>query len=143
MSIIINGLEMPQNIGRIVTIYPDGRVTEPSIDGEQIVGNAVETTDMRTMSDYISRKENIEAIRSECERLIDSLKAIPLEVIPLEDARTMVRGKWIPKLTQFAESADICSCSVCGNPVWIYKDNSQPWNFCPNCGADMREVKTV
>lgn len=46
MSIIINGMEMPQNIGRNVTIYPDGRVAESSIDGEKTVGTAVETTDV-------------------------------------------------------------------------------------------------
>lgn len=66
-----------------------------------------------------------------------------IKSIPAADVRPVVRGKWIPQLTQFAESADICTCSVCGDTVWIYKDNSHPWNSCPNCGADMRDVKTV
>lgn len=92
MSILINGLKMPQNIGRIVTIYPDGRVAEYTLMGERIVGNVVETTDVRPV----------------------------------------VSGKW-----EFRNTDELISkawtCSKCGRRK-VFKTN-----FCPNCGADMRE----
>ena len=43
------------------------------------------------------------------------------------------KGKWI----------DDCSCSICH---WIHEDDKgfallTNYNFCPNCGADMRKEK--
>ena len=50
--------------------------------------------------------------------------------IPTADVRPVVRGKW----EHFG--SDVFRCSECGYGI-------QPWNigvnFCPNCGADMRE----
>lgn len=40
------------------------------------------------------------------------------------------QGEW--KETDFPESA-LCECSVCGFDLGAYS-----FNFCPNCGADMR-----
>ena len=48
--------------------------------------------------------------------------------IPAADARPVVRGKWIK-----IKYRSICrDCSFRG---------FASWNFCPNCGADMREEK--
>lgn len=49
-----------------------------------------------------------------------------MELIPAADVRPVVRGKW---------ETDTCHvyCSICGE----YENNKS--NFCPNCGADMRE----
>lgn len=58
----------------------------------------------------------------------DIIKA--LESIPAADVRPVVRGEW--------ENAgsDVWKCSRCGYGI-------MPWNagvnFCPNCGADMKE----
>lgn len=44
------------------------------------------------------------------------------------------RGKWI----DYANSH--CECSVC-HTKWSYFQNEvECFEFCPNCGADMREV---
>ncbi len=44
------------------------------------------------------------------------------------------RGKWI-----WVEHSvfEICKCSICGYCSQL--KIPQPYNFCPNCGADMRE----
>ena len=55
-----------------------------------------------------------------------------VEDFPAADVRPVVRGKW--------ENAgsDVWTCSVCGYGI-------MPWNagvnYCPNCGADMREER--
>lgn len=43
------------------------------------------------------------------------------------------KGKWIGK-----PIAGYCTvqCSVCKN---MFRENNGRWNFCPDCGADMRE----
>lgn len=44
------------------------------------------------------------------------------------------RGRWLK--TDYVDGDDqpMCRCSECG-----YLFNWTGWNFCPNCGADMRE----
>ena len=42
MSILIKGMDLPKAVGVNVTIFPDGRVVEYRVDGERIVGNAVQ-----------------------------------------------------------------------------------------------------
>ena len=66
------------------------------------------------------------------EDMIERLQ-VAIRRIHAADVRLVVRGKWlsysdpiIPDLT--------CYCSKCGST------NERMANFCPNCGADMREV---
>ena len=57
---------------------------------------------------------------------------------PTVDAVPVVRGKWME-----IPEAEMFMCSECGEPglsfddVYVY--DLKPANFCPNCGADMRE----
>ena len=58
--------------------------------------------------------------------------------IPAADVWPVVRGKWEPGETIFfcgVEHTAPRICSVCGRSAL-----DKPWYFCPNCGADMREV---
>lgn len=54
------------------------------------------------------------------------------------DAVPVVHGRWME-----IPEAEMFMCSECGEPglsfddVYIY--DLKPANFCPNCGADMRE----
>lgn len=62
-----------------------------------------------------------------------------LESLPAADVAPVVRGEWV-------DMGDFEQCSVCtgthlkeftsyyGKVTWVRS------NFCPNCGADMREV---
>ena len=54
----------------------------------------------------------------------------------VQDAPSVERpkGRWIPP--DFV-SDDFWTCSTCG-VEWFMEDDGG-WNFCPNCGADMRE----
>ena len=54
---------------------------------------------------------------------------LTLDKLPAADVRPVVRGKW-QKIGQFGV---VVVCSVCG------KSPDRKTNFCPNCGADMRE----
>ena len=63
--------------------------------------------------------------------------AVPLEEIlsiPAADVRLMVRGKWKKADVQpyFRKHFDIFVCSNC------HARGQTKWNFCPNCGAEMR-----
>ena len=53
----------------------------------------------------------------------------------LADVRENVRGEWQPIEVQpyFKKHFDTSvACSVC------HRKGNKRWNFCPNCGADMR-----
>ena len=54
---------------------------------------------------------------------------------PTADVRENVRGEWQPIEVQpyFKKHFDTSvACSVC------HRKGNKRWNFCPNCGADMR-----
>ena len=81
------------------------------------------------MAEYIERKAFLDAI----ERMkpyhqdADDIAEM-LQNLPAADVRPVVRGKWIK-----IKYRSICrDCSFRG---------FASWNFCPNCGADMREEK--
>lgn len=50
-----------------------------------------------------------------------------VEAVPTADVVERKRGEWI------IQDGAVC-CSECGEP-------NMEWNFCPNCGADMRGEK--
>lgn len=53
--------------------------------------------------------------------------------LPAADVKPVVRGKWERRNWGF----DYDCCSVCG-----YEHRyAGTFNYCPNCGADMREVE--
>lgn len=57
------------------------------------------------------------------------------------DVRPNIHGSWKVVSDGYGDNAYICECSECKDTVWVYKDADRKWNFCPNCGADMREPK--
>lgn len=107
------------------------------------------------MSDYISREAALEVFCRWC-GICPKEKQKPLECddilgnvlhsLPAADVRPVVRGKWIPDYDYTEYDFDGCTplpeprkfqdgwqCSLCGQ----YEPSET--NFCPNCGADMRE----
>ena len=59
--------------------------------------------------------------------------------IPAADVRPVVHGHWI-STKEAEEMGDIMkefTCSICGCCEWDCTE-SESFNFCPNCGADMR-----
>ena len=81
------------------------------------------------MADYISREAVVEFIRSyRCSTDVAIHMEQHLNEIPAADVRPVVRGKWIINGWSIR-------CSECR-----YDMPFSVRNFCPNCGADMREA---
>ena len=88
------------------------------------------------MAEYIEREAALEAAKKSY--LYFDLKPI-INSIPAADVRPVVRGKW--KVSLHKTYYDV-SCSVCGINSFFQvdeKDSVSYANYCPNCGADMRE----
>ena len=110
------------------------------------------------MAEYIDRQAAVDALARLCKRVCEYSEkqrqymcgACPLgdaftvieDDLPAADVRPVVRGKW-------ELSDDRCwhTCSIGGADIDVsvgllcYVDNEEVCNhnFCPNCGADMRE----
>lgn len=57
------------------------------------------------------------------------------------DVRPVVRAEWYGEADGYADGElvyDMWSCPVCGKRFEEWEEKPD-WNFCPNCGADMRE----
>ena len=84
------------------------------------------------MSDYIRREAAIEAMYKDAEAHPDhtfwTSQHEALMDIPAADVRPVARGVWV-------KNGWSIRCSICG-----YDMPFATRNFCPNCGADMREA---
>lgn len=84
------------------------------------------------MSDYISRQAAFEALEKR------GVSTTNISRVPIADVRENVRGEWQPIEVQpyFKKHFDTSvACSVC------HRKGNKRWNFCPNCGAEMRGDK--
>ena len=94
----------------------------------------------KTMSDYISREEadhKLEiAFLGLDKRFYGEAKSL-FNGIPSADVRPNIHGHWGRRIVDNGFNADWV-CSECGHRE--YTDFIH-MNFCPNCGADMREPK--
>jgi hypothetical protein len=93
------------------------------------------------MSDYIKREDAVEAL-DECfddipiEQTTEILKLRrKLRMMPSTDVVERKCGKWIDDIAYYDEEGCPCITSICNK---CGKENPQT-NFCPNCGADMRQ----
>ena len=107
--------------------------------------------DFDHVTDYISREAAIKEFcddcmdREWCKSNGESCSRIKnINSVPAADVRPVVRGTWmkcmVEKETPYYKSfTPVWSCSGCRKEY----DPSfcMTINFCPNCGADMREVK--
>lgn len=58
---------------------------------------------------------------------------------PPADVRENVRGEWLQHtIDGNVWSIDKDTCSVCKETFYEISETGCVWNFCPNCGADMR-----
>ena len=90
------------------------------------------------MTDLISRQDAIDIVEFECGEWIGLARTIikSLENIPQEETERK-RGKWIPHEDEYGEH-DGDDCSECGER---YVMAFGKLNYCPSCGADMREAE--
>lgn len=100
------------------------------------------------MDEFINRQEAIEQAKAEWAKLPLSettgfgIFMRVLTSIPAADVRPVVKAYWIGEGDGYADGEmvyDVWHCSNCDYTV-DEGDNEPPqYNFCPNCGADMRE----
>ena len=84
------------------------------------------------MAEYIEREAVNALIKAECSPKVAAYLIDAVATIPAADVRPVVRGKW----RLYSPLTDTYECDKCGYQVI---DESFRTNFCPNCGADMRE----
>ena len=89
------------------------------------------------MDDLISRADAIEAICNKCggcdEIRKECWEITALKALPSAEA---VQGEWIDIDNYYR----LATCSRCHKVTMFEKwgDCTQPYNFCPNCGARMK-----
>ena len=85
---------------------------------------------MRTVDDLISRQDAIEAIFGRSHEIIK----MRIENLP----SAQKKGEWIQDrlVSTNGGTYGVRRCSNCEN---YYQDVGYGWNYCPNCGSDMRK----
>lgn len=68
----------------------------------------------------------------QCSHISESFIRSVIEQIPTADVRPVLRGEWLEPDDDYG----YLECSVCEER----SPNDERWNFCPNCGAYMRET---
>lgn len=87
--------------------------------------------------EYIEREAVNALIKAECSPKVAAYLIDAVATIHAADVRPVRRGKWTCRRT--LEHDGGWWCTACGNELTIYMGNrSDRYNFCPNCGADMR-----
>lgn len=107
------------------------------------------------MAEYISREAALLSLTpivkraSERNRNIYSAVKQCVEAInwcPVADVVERKHGKWVgyPECLKYtnAYSDDHIVCSACEECFSILDNDCERFNFCPKCGADMREEQT-
>lgn len=87
------------------------------------------------MSDLIDRNKLLEEIKDYQMDIVS--KATAMTVIrnaPTVEAKPVVRGEWMKKVRNNGGYVASITCSACG-----YAHSRVTYNFCPECGADMRK----
>ena len=91
------------------------------------------------MGEYIEREKLLELYVDGKYDTADYHVPVPVIIqnikdIPAADVRPVVRGRWKDAMQSVHDSPHV-KCSVCGEYYWRY---FKKFNYCPNCGADMR-----
>ena len=90
----------------------------------------------KRMDDLISRQAAIDVASRECREWRGIFSDIEQGLKELPSAQKT--GKWIEDINKTYVQYFICN--QCGNEYRVGTCMGKPiWNFCPNCGADMRE----
>lgn len=81
------------------------------------------------MAEYIDREEVIDKLTMLFPLLKKRTIKNILKAVPTADVQHVVHGRWVEA------KYPLFTCSECGA---MYQENGYGYNYCPNCGADMR-----
>lgn len=90
------------------------------------------------MTEYIEREAAIDAVDAgNLHRgIVDALQSVIAE-IPAADVKPVAKGKWI---NAYIQGVHHYRCTNCGEYIEAIWTANFDYNFCPNCGADMRRA---
>lgn len=114
-----------------------------SIDLDFITTRPMPFKALDKKTDYISRSAFKEEVRRLSTHYLNEWSTLgvlaAVDRIPAADVREVKRGKWTTEHLASTSGGTyaVVRCSECFSqfPMWHT-------NFCPNCGADMREEQT-
>ena len=97
------------------------------------------------MAEYIEREELLELYRMD-DPVLNENGHVPLPVIrqnimdiPAADVAPVVHGRWEYSIDEHF-GMDVYTCSKCRESYVLLEGTPKQnlWNYCTNCGADMR-----
>ena len=92
------------------------------------------------MDEYIKREEAIEAVKHAWAKGLEPSQYI--EIIPAADVSKVRHGQWIAYVNEYGEKRHYCSeCKKDAHRHYSEYRNDVIellFDYCPNCGADMR-----
>ena len=96
-------------------------------------------------TDYISRDSALRAVVDAVELYPHEYDAITKEInfIPAADVRPVVRGRWMYIVENAYHVCSNCAGVMSYDPEKGFLIFNTLPNFCPQCGADMREVVEI
>lgn len=89
------------------------------------------------MTEYIKREDVMERVGRWQLNTREAIAEMVMSV-PSADVVERKRGEWDDKKVSFYLKCSECGCCVRAFVGEVFLDYLQEWNFCPNCGADMR-----
>ena len=110
---------------------------------EQAIDEIIEMLEQEPCEDCISR----EWLLNELNNKGVEYRADINEIILKAPSVVPKRGKWIDRASELDAGLGRHNfvCSECAHTAWYFVGGSEDWwdirkpNYCPNCGADMRE----
>ena len=86
------------------------------------------------MSDYISRQAAFEALEKR------GVSTTNISRVPIADVRENIRGEWRDIQIGNWYGVECTACKIAHDRRDVPHKNGGivAWDFCPNCGADMR-----
>ena len=91
------------------------------------------------MAEYIERETAIRALLNDSPEQVRYSREDAADCVRYMDAADVapvVHGRWIEQ--EKYTFGVMYDCSICGERIL---DNGHSWNYCSNCGADMRKEK--
>jgi hypothetical protein len=103
-------------------------------------------SNLTAVFDVVAVIQQIKPRSSAIERIERGVyRQYPIENIPAADVKPVVRGKWLRgKESATSPAQDSYTCSVCWDKALAsFWGKPARTNYCPHCGADMREGSAV